>query len=202
MPANFDPSTEARLLYLAYSDYYHQKTEDNEYLETRSIRDDFGKELFAKDYSEEEWNEDCNFIMQCCRFSLSVANRNIKIQPPMKNIVKRKLISDMVVGFEEWAAAYFSHDNLNRFIEKDEAMRDFMSSYNLKSLTSQRFTKALRAYALLNETRLQLNPPELCNAGDRIIRKNADNQAKIMIYMRDLKNYKPETEFVPDEEPF
>ena len=30
----------------------------------------------------------------------------------------------------------------------------------------------------------------------------ADNQAKIMIYMRDLKNYKPETEFVPDEEPF
>ena len=202
VPANFDPSTEARLLYLAYSDYYHQKTEDNEYLETRSIRDDFGKELFAKDYSEEEWSDDCNFIMQCCRFYLSVANKNIKIQPPMKNIVKRKLISDMVVGFEEWATAYFSHDNLNRFIEKDEAMKDFMAGYNLKSLTSQRFTKALRAYALLNESRLQLNPPELCNAGDRIIRKNADNQAKIMIYMRDLKNYKPEADFVPDEQPF
>ena len=63
-PIDFDPSTEARLLYLVFSDYYHQRTEDNDYRETRSIRDDFGKDLFSKTYSESEWNADINFFLQ------------------------------------------------------------------------------------------------------------------------------------------
>ena len=51
VPVDFDPSTEGRLLYMVFSDYYHQRTPDNDYLETRSIRDDFGKNLLT-DYNE------------------------------------------------------------------------------------------------------------------------------------------------------
>lgn len=43
VPKDFDPSTEARSLYMVFSDWYHQKTEDNDYRETRSISDDLAK---------------------------------------------------------------------------------------------------------------------------------------------------------------
>lgn len=54
VPANFDPSSEARTLYMVFSDWYHQQTEDNDYLETRSIMDDFHKTLYADDYTDDE----------------------------------------------------------------------------------------------------------------------------------------------------
>ena len=205
VPSNFDPSTDARLLYLAFSDYYHQKTEDNDYLETRSIRDDFGRDLFANDYSEKEWEADCNFIMRCTQFYLSVVGDGKKIQPRMDNIVRRKLMSDMVMGFAEWADAYFSpiSGHLNKMVVKDEAMRDFISSYNVKGLSPHRFSKSLKAYALLHSRTLELNPLHLCNNGDRIIRKDQDGQAKAMIYLRTKDaNDTEQTEFIPDEEPF
>ena len=56
VPSDFDPSSEARSLYMVFSDWYHQKTEDNDYKETRTIRDDFNKTLYAFDYTEDEWN--------------------------------------------------------------------------------------------------------------------------------------------------
>lgn len=72
VPADFDPSSEARLIYMVFSDYYHQKTEDNDYLESRSIRDDFNKNLYDEAYTEDEWNADINFMMQCCSWYLSL----------------------------------------------------------------------------------------------------------------------------------
>lgn len=198
VPTNFDPSTDARLLYLAFSDYYHQKTEENDYLETRSIRDDFGKDLYSQDYSEDEWNADCNFLMRCTEFYLSVAGENLKIQPPMGNIMKRKLMSDMVGEFSEWADTYFSPESghLDTFVEKDVAMADFMKQYNVKGLSSARFTKSLRAYATLHSDKVELNPEILQNSSGRIIRK-VDGTARIMIYMRTANS--AVADFVPDE---
>ena len=80
VPKDFDPSTEARSLYMVFSDWYHQKTEDNDYRETRSISDDFGKTLYAYDYSEDEWNADLNFWLQCCRVYMSLKDTGIKPQ--------------------------------------------------------------------------------------------------------------------------
>ena len=51
---NSDDSTEARVLYTVFSDYYHEKTEQNTYRQTRKIADDFGKNLFD-DYNDDEW---------------------------------------------------------------------------------------------------------------------------------------------------
>ena len=200
VPGDFDPSTDARLVYLAFSDYYHQRTADNDYHETRSIRDDFGKDLFASDYSEAEWNEDCNFFMRCEQFYLSMARENLKLQPPMGNIIKRKLMSDMVGEFEEWADAYFAGEHLDTFVEKDEAMADFTKNYNIKGLSSQRFMRSLKAYATLNSYRFELNPAELQNASGRIIRKGKDNVSKVMLYMRSVARLKDEgSGFTPNE---
>lgn len=110
VPSDFDPSSEARLLYMVFSDYYHQRTEENDYLETRSIRDDFGKDLYGKDYTEEEWLDDINFWVQCCRFYLQLIDEPIKLLPPMENIIRRKFKADMGTNFEDWANGYFQEN--------------------------------------------------------------------------------------------
>ena len=65
VPRTFDASTERRMLYNVSSDYYHTNAADSdEYNETRAIRDDFGKELFGDEYTEDEWNADINLLLQ------------------------------------------------------------------------------------------------------------------------------------------
>jgi hypothetical protein len=46
VPQSFDASTQRRMLMMVFSDYYHQQTEDNDYLETRKVSSDFGKIYF------------------------------------------------------------------------------------------------------------------------------------------------------------
>ena len=144
VPADFDPSSEARLLYMVFSDYYHQKTEDNDYLETRSIRDDFGKDLFNKTYSEDEWNQDLNFILQCVRFYLSVSQDTVKLLPPMNNIIYRKHKQDMGANFEDWAQVYFSPDagRLDTFLPRAKVFEDFKANGGrVQGMTPQTFMK-------------------------------------------------------------
>ena len=69
---NLDTSLIARILYTVFSDYYHEKTENNDYRETRKIRDDFGKDLFGFDYSEAEWNADFNFFVVYLRIMYAI----------------------------------------------------------------------------------------------------------------------------------
>lgn len=153
---NLDPSTERRLLYTVFSDYYHNAGETTDYLESRSPGDDFGKNLFM-DFTEAEWNHFYNTMMHSLRLYLSVAN---KIDPPMDNVSKRNLLSEMGPDFEEWASAYFDleGDNVDRPIIKEEAKSDFDYRYR-NSWKTQRFTRALRAFCKYHN--YVLNPKEL-----------------------------------------
>ena len=193
VPADFDPSSEARLLYMVFSDYYHQRTEENDYQETRSIRDDFDEDLFSKTYTEDEWNSDINFFLQCCRFYLSLANEPIKIMPPMDNIIKRKFKADMGVNFEDWAATYFSEESerLDKFIVRERAFNDFKQFSGINKATTQSFTKKLKAFVELCPYIKELNPEDLCNSQHRIIRRdpaNPDGSPVEMIYLRSKKS--------------
>ena len=196
VPADFDPSSSARLIYMVFSDYYHQRTEENDYLETRSIRDDFNKDLYSKAYSEEEWNADLNFFLQCCKFYLSVSNESIKILPPMNNIIKRKFKADMGVNFEDWAGSYFSEESgrLDTFIVREKAFVDFKQATGTNKMTMQGFTKKLKAFAELCPYINELNPDDLCNSQHRIIRRDPDSQSNNpveMIYLRSEKSISP-----------
>lgn len=193
VPADFDPSSEARLLYMVFSDYYHQKTEDNDYLETRSIRDDFGKDLFNKTYSEDEWNQDLNFILQCVRFYLSVSQDTVKLLPPMNNIIYRKHKQDMGANFEDWAQVYFSPDagRLDTFLPRAKVFEDFKANGGrVQGMTPQTFMKKLRAFVLLCPWIEELNPKHLQNSSGRIVRRDeaVPNSSPVeMIYMMKKK---------------
>ncbi len=186
VPYNFDPSTDARLLYMVFGDYYHIQTETNDYLESRGVRDDFGKDLFGQDYTDEEWNQDINFFLQCTQFYLSLASESIKLLPPMGNIVKRKWKADMGANFEDWANFYFSETsgNINKEIVREDAFLAYKMFAGVNKITMQKFTKSLKAFVALCPYVEDLNPLEMCNAkGRRIVRK-VEGIAKDMIYLR------------------
>lgn len=197
VPSDFDPSTSARLLYLTFSDYYHQKTEDNNYRESRSIHSDFDKDLYDRAYTEDEWIADINFWLQCCKFYLSVSGRDTKISPPMLDIVRRKIKADMGENFEDWAYGYFSEDsdNLDTFIQRDKLFEEYRSFSNTGKITMQSFTKRLKAFAIDCPWVEELNPDEYKNASGRIQRpvEVAPNvkKTKDMVFLRSIKGSKP-----------
>lgn len=190
VPSDFDPSSEARSLYMVFSDYYHQMTEDNDYKETRSIRDDFGKTLYAFDYTEDEWNNDINFWLQCCRFYLSLISEPMKILPPMTNIVKRKFKAEMGSNFEDWAYGYFSQESehLDTMLPRDEVLQDYMIYSKVNRITMQSFTRKLKAFVNLCPWIEELNPEEFQQAGGRIQKSvqmpDGTKKTKDMIYLK------------------
>ncbi len=191
VPNDFDPSSEARLLYMVFSDYYHQRTEENDYRETRSIRDDFGKDLFSKTYSEDEWNQDLNFALQCVRFYLSLADQNIKMLPPMANIIYRKQKQDMGTNFEDWANIYFSVDSgrLDTYLVRTKVFEEFKAhGGRVQNMTAQAFRRKLEAFALLCPWIEEMNPKEMRNQSNRIVRREdgaAPGTSPVeMIYMK------------------
>ena len=183
VPNNFDASTMARLLPMVFSDYYHEKTEESNYKSSYSIRDDFRKDLFGVDYTEEEWNADHNFLMQCERFYLSAIQSGAKLLPPMENIMLRKRKQDMSGNFEQWANIYFSplSDHLDKFIVRQEALDDFKRYSGLKDMTTNGFTRKLLAFVKYCDYTAELNPVDYCTVkpdpgknNGRILRRQKD----------------------------
>ncbi len=209
VPSDFNASTEARMLYMVYSDYYHQRTEGSDYAETRSIRDDFGRELFTKDYPEEMWNADINFLLQCCRFYLALSAEGVKLQPPMSAIMQRKYKADMGENFEDWATLYFAEDgdNVNKRLIRRIVYDDYIKTLGGlgKNYTMNRFTKQLRAFANYADYIAELNPAHLCNSAGRITRR-IDGKMEEQIYIETYAAAHNRTaldggttDFVPDE---
>ncbi|MVM39446.1 hypothetical protein GO730_20780 [Spirosoma sp. HMF3257] len=174
-----DPSSLRRKLYTVFGDYYHENNGD--YKESWTPNDDFGKTLFT-DFTAEEWNAFYNFMAQCLAFYLSCEE---KIVPPMANVSKRNLMSEMGDHFRGWAEVYFSPEsgNLDKLVLKEEAMKDFEMSTKLKTFSSQRFLKALKAWSKYHG--YTLNPDELLNSQGRIVRRpDGTGTPKEMVYVQ------------------
>lgn len=191
VPKEFNQSSRQRMLYMVFSDYYHQRTEENDYIETRQIRDDFGKDLFSSAYSDAEWDADINFILQCVKFYLSVAPVNVKIEPKLTSIIFRKYMRDMSDNFKEWAEFYFAPDsgNLDREIVREDAFDAYRRYSGVGKITMQKFTKSLRGFCYTSDYIDELNPEDLHNSGSRIIRRVENpvthvKESKEMIYIR------------------
>ena len=185
VPSSFDPSNVRRLLFMVFSDYYHQKTEDNDYLETRSVSDDFGKNLLPPDATYEEWNADINFLLQCERFYLSVCQENIMILPPMKNIITRRSLTAMGDTFYEWASSYFAIDSgrLNTLIPRDEAYKACKEYTNMTNMVSTTFKKKLEHFVKVTAWIDELNPLDKCNGDENKQRRRIKTNGVEYIYL-------------------
>jgi hypothetical protein len=174
---NIDPSTERRLIYTVFSDYYHFNS-NGEYNEHRDPTTDFGKNLF-NDFTDDEWNLFHNFMAQCLKLYLN----HSKIDPPMENVNKRNLQTIMTDSFRNWGDMYFAEDNgnVNVLIAKKKAFEDFKEETKNNKFTINRFTRSLKAWCKYNHH--ILDPQELRNSQDRIIRKQ-DGTATEMVYVQ------------------
>lgn len=163
VPLTFDASSQRRMLYMVFSDYYHQQTEENDYLETRKVSSDFGKNILPPYATDEEWNADLNFLLQCLRFYLSLCEDNNMIVPPMANIVKRKNMTVAGDNFMEWAADYFGINSgrLNIKLEKDKVYSECISAINSSKMTPHTFTKKLKAFVAVADWIDEFNPKDI-----------------------------------------
>ena len=142
---NIDPSTKRRLLYTAFSDYYHEKDEDGTYEDITSPGKEFGKKLFL-DFTDEEWNKFYNFFASAIQTFMKIDNR---IEPPMENIVRKNLKAEIGQNLFEWFNDYFSDTSkLNTEIQRKE-IYEFLKidiPQVSKYLTPQKFKKKLQSY--------------------------------------------------------
>lgn len=105
---NSSASTVARMLNVGVSDFYHQKTTDNDYNETRSPYDVYGKMMFT-DFTNDEWNRFYYFMAYCIQLYM----RYPRIKPPMESLERRQMRKVMSSGlgrgdlFLEWANDFF-----------------------------------------------------------------------------------------------
>lgn len=172
---DLDPSTLRRLLYVLYSDYYHNN-DNGDYKEERKVRDDFGMDLFT-DFTDADWNDFYNFVAQCIQFYLS---QNSMIKPPMKNANIQHLNRIIGEPFEEWADTYFFDENekLDTYISRPDMYTDYKQVVTKHQFASQTFKKALDAWCKKNNC--ELNPvvqvPLNSQGKYRKMMNNADKQ--------------------------
>ena len=184
VPRQFDPSSVGRLLFLVFSDYYHIRTNTNNYRENRQIFDDFGKSLFS-DYDEAEYNADINFFVQCTRFYMECTRAGLKIQPNLDNIIKRSYKANLTESFEDWAGSYFAPESthVDRLIDRQNVYQQCKADTGQNKLTSQGFLKQLKAFIELADHLEELNPAELAGSNGRIIR-NVRGESREMLYIK------------------
>lgn len=148
-----DRSTLRRLIPVVFGDYYHEQGSDGEYRETRKVSSDFeGQNLFGHDYSEEDWNADYNFMINCLQFYL--ANQNTVYMPPLDKVMERVRNAMMGDTFKNWADIYFAQDDehpnerLDHILIKQTVYDDYCSELGKtgKSKSSQSFKAALKIY--------------------------------------------------------
>lgn len=192
-PTEISPTVLRRLLFTVFGDYYHHEN-NGEYNETRTVKDDFGKNLFD-DFDEKEWNLFCNFMAQCCRWYMNFE----KIEPPMGNVMVRNLQNYMGQSFLRWADVYFGEEAGRRdsWVIRKMAMDDFIRETNSNGWTTQAFTARLVAWCKYKN--LILDPPELRNKDGRMVKtlqefswdnrdkrwvKTGNNKTSEMIYLQ------------------
>jgi len=212
-PANTHNSTIARMLYCGVSDFYHERTKYNDYRETRTPLNRFGRRLYD-DFTSQEWNLFYNLIANAIQLYM----RFDKIQPPMENLEKRQARREMARGlgreeeFFHWANHYFTAAKegetpeispadagyFNTFVIRENAFENFkqvLSDTQRRTYKSQRFKKHLAAWCEYYE--YQFNPPELCVKGDtseaRRIMRSVDGETKECFYISTASQQLSET---------
>jgi hypothetical protein len=186
-----DPSTEGRIWPQPFSDYYHVKTPQNDYRETRTIRDDFGKNLMGSEYSEREWQLDYAFMVQCVRFYLSLKPGERRIMPPMGRIERREQMAAVGKDFRQWADDYFAigSGHLDCDLKAEQVLNDFNAETKF-GWSPKKFTQHLRDYCQLVGHIHCLNPASVTNKGqdgERWLKRDDANLPKSFYYVQSVE---------------
>lgn len=191
-----DPATERRLWYQVFSDYYHVQAPENDYRETRTVRDDVGCNLMDSEYSEADWQRDIAFLIQCLQFHLSLPQDGWKVNPPLSQVRRREQQASISKPLTEWANEFFSTEsgNLNRTLVYAEVFSDFVSDTK-SSMSKRTFTESLKTYCRF--AGLTYNPASITGKqedGEKFTdRINGDSKQVVCLYIQSPDNHETNT---------
>lgn len=158
---NDDSAYYRRLLFVTMSDYYHYRTDESDYKESRAISDDFGYIIMKGEHYKEEWyNEDINFMLECLQFYLQMQAKGIKkLEPNLNTIQNRIRLQNIGDNFNMWADMYFSDCSAyNQFISRKVARLDYLDYSGIKNISACSFFKRIKSYCKNNN--IICNPDE------------------------------------------
>lgn len=186
-----DPSTEGRIWPLVFSDYYHVRSTTNDYRETRSIRDDFQQNLMGTEYSEDDWQLDIAFMVQCVRFYLSLKPGERRIMPPLNRIERREQMAAVGKDFRLWADDFFAEGSghLDCDLKAEQVLADFNTETKF-GWSPKKMTQHLADYCKLADHIQCLNPSAVTHTqrdGERWLRRDENNQMKSYYYVQSVK---------------
>lgn len=173
--SNYNPdissdSTQRRLFLLGMSDYYHSENM-LEGIKARTPAMEFGD---VKNMESDELNAMLNCMAYSIQFFMKVGDR---IQPPMRELKNRQLISTTGKKFVEWANEFFSHDyHFNCPLDRDTMFEDYIdycevSSFKKDKFAVSTFKDKLEKYC--NHCGYIMNPPV-------VLRTDSDRKRKEM----------------------
>lgn len=151
VPLDDNPSTQGRLLYCTFADWYHLGGGKQGYERTWSAYDEFGRNLpdrqeWPERYTQEDYDKDITFILTCIQFFQACSQAGIKVMPPLGNMELRRDTILMGERFVDWADMYFSVEGmLGELVDKQRAMAEFVQYSNSKP-TSNSFTRSLKLW--------------------------------------------------------
>lgn len=186
-----DPSTEGRIWPQPFSDYYHVQTPQNDYRETRSIRDDFGQNLMGTEYDEKDWQLDLALMTQCVRFYLSLNPGCRRIMPPLNRIERREQLAAVGKDFKQWADEFFAEDSghLDCELKAETVLSDFNQETKF-GWPPKTMTQHLNAYCQFADHIHCLNPVTITHKdkdGERWIKRDENGQQKAYYYVQSAK---------------
>lgn len=154
-----DPSTDGRIWPVIFSDYYHLKTESNDYHETRTIHDDFGQDLMREGYSETDWQADIHLMLECLKLYLSLPVGERQQIPPMQRIKCRELLASIGKNAREWFNENLCEGSeyLDRKISSMTLFNAFVQDTR-SQMSPKTFTEQLKNWCHLAEHIYAYNP--------------------------------------------
>ena len=190
-----DPSTEGRLWPQVFGEYYHVKTKDNDYRETRTIADDFGENLMGAEYAESDWQADIAFMLECLQFYLSLPKADRKQMPPLKQIERREHMVAVGKDFGEWCDEFFGEgsDCLDREIMAQTILNEFNRETGYK-WTMTNLTRHLKAYCEFATHIYCLNPKSITGKkadGDPWVKRDNGKQERFY-YVQSIQAHNAE----------
>ena len=192
-----DASTERRIWPQVFSDYYHEATRQNDYRCSRSIRDDLGCNLMGTDYSEQDWQADIAFMMQCLQAYLSLPREERRIMPPMSRIDRREQMAAVGKDFKQWADDFLSPDsgNLDRELRADEMLAAFNAETRY-GWSPKKFAQHLKAYCELAPHIYCLNPASITGRkedGQRYQKNDESGGKRTCYYIESQSKFETES---------
>ena len=196
------PSTEGRFAPVVVADYYHVKTQLNDYRETRKISDEFHQNLLDLEYAETDWQADIHFMLECLQMFLSLPVADRRQMPPIKNIEQRELQAAISDGFRQWADEVLGEGSeyLDKPVKSDLLLGLYKQETN-SPISPKGFTEQLMKWCKYASHIACFNPASKTNQkadGDRWYQY--ENGKKVKFYY--IQTFTSAQQVVDQELPF